>query len=149
MPSALAQKHSEIPPDSRVAALLVGLAVSGTLPDVQDSPTCTAGRGRMYPIGVTVFLVGSVCCGAAMSMGQLIAARLLQGLGTGAIIPISMTIVGELYTLAERARAQALFSGVWGVASICRSVGRRLHHRRRCRATCSASATSFFFQSWI
>ena len=76
------------------------------------------GRRRMYLIGVAVFLVGSVCCGAAMSMEQLIAARLLQGLGAGAIIPMSMTIVGELYTLAERARAQALFSGVWGVASI-------------------------------
>ena len=51
-------------------------------------------------------------------MFQLIAARAIQGLGAGAIIPLSMTIVGELYTLAERARTQALFSGVWGVASI-------------------------------
>ena len=76
------------------------------------------GRRPMYLIGVALFLVGSVCCGAATSMGQLIAARLLQGLGAGAIIPMSMTIVGELYTLAERPRVQALFSGVWGVASI-------------------------------
>ena len=42
--------------------------------------------------------------------------RTLQGLGAGAIIPLSMTIVGELYTLAERPRTQALFSGVWGLA---------------------------------
>jgi EmrB/QacA subfamily drug resistance transporter len=76
------------------------------------------GRRRMYLIGVIVFLIGSVMCGAATSMGQLIAARLLQGLGAGAIIPMSMTIVGELYTLSERARTQALFSGVWGLASI-------------------------------
>jgi EmrB/QacA subfamily drug resistance transporter len=76
------------------------------------------GRRRMYLIGVLAFLVGSVLCGASASMPQLIAARLLQGLGAGAIIPMSMTIVGELYTLAERARTQALFSGVWGVASI-------------------------------
>jgi len=76
------------------------------------------GRRRMYLIGVVLFLVGSVLCGASGSMGQLIAARLLQGLGAGALIPMSMTIVGELYTLAERARVQALFSGVWGVASI-------------------------------
>ncbi len=51
-------------------------------------------------------------------MVQLILARALQGLGAGCIIPLSMTIVGELYTLAERPRTQALFSGVWGVASI-------------------------------
>jgi EmrB/QacA subfamily drug resistance transporter len=76
------------------------------------------GRRRMYLLGVAVFLVGSVMSGAATSMFQLIAARAIQGLGAGAIIPLSMTIVGELYTLAERARTQALFSGVWGVASI-------------------------------
>jgi len=59
-----------------------------------------------------------VMCGAASSMVTLIVARTIQGLGAGAIIPMSMTIVGELYTLAERARTQALFSGVWGLASI-------------------------------
>ena len=76
------------------------------------------GRRRMYLTGVSVFLVGSALCGAAPSMGPLIAARALQGLGAGAVIPLAMTIIGELYTLSERARAQALFSGVWGVASI-------------------------------
>jgi MFS family permease len=72
----------------------------------------------MYLLGVAIFLVGSVMSGAATSMFTLIVARGIQGLGAGAIIPMSMTIVGELYTLAERARTQALFSGVWGVASI-------------------------------
>src|SRR3712207_4507512 len=76
------------------------------------------GRRRMYILGVIVFLVGSVFCGAAGTMTQLILARALQGLGAGAIIPLSMTIIGELYALSERARTQALFSGVWGVASI-------------------------------
>jgi MFS family permease len=56
--------------------------------------------------------------GASGSMTGLIASRTIQGLGTGAVIPLSMTIVGELYTLAERARTQALFSGVWGLASV-------------------------------
>src|SRR6187549_3501086 len=76
------------------------------------------GRRGMYLLGVAVFLIGSVMSGAATSMFQLIAARAIQGLGAGAIIPLSMTIVGELYMLSERARTQALFSGVWGVASI-------------------------------
>jgi EmrB/QacA subfamily drug resistance transporter len=76
------------------------------------------GRRRMYLTGIAIFLVGSMMSGAATSMNTLIAARAIQGLGTGAIIPLSVTIVGELYTLAERARTQALFSGVWGVASV-------------------------------
>lgn len=76
------------------------------------------GRRRMYVTGIVIFLIGSVLSGAATSMTMLIGARAIQGLGTGAIIPLSMTIIGELYALAERARTQALFSGVWGVASI-------------------------------
>jgi EmrB/QacA subfamily drug resistance transporter len=76
------------------------------------------GRRRMYLLGVVVFLIGSAASGAASSMTQLILARALQGLGAGAVVPISQAIVGELYALAERARAQAWFSGVWGLASI-------------------------------
>jgi len=76
------------------------------------------GRRRIYLLGVGFFLIGSMLCGAATDMTMLIVARGIQGLGTGAIIPLSMTIVGELYTLAERPRTQALFSGVWGLASI-------------------------------
>lgn len=76
------------------------------------------GRRRMYLTAVAIFLIGSALCGIATDMYQLIAYRLIQGIGAGGIIPLSMTIVGELYTLAERPRTQALFSGVWGVASI-------------------------------
>ena len=76
------------------------------------------GRRRMYVSGIVVFLIGSMMSGAATSMTMLIVSRTIQGLGAGAVIPLSMTIVGELYTLAERARTQALFSGVWGLASV-------------------------------
>ena len=76
------------------------------------------GRRRIYLIGVAIFLLGSLLAGISGSMIQLILSRAVQGLGAGCIIPLSMTIVGELYTLAERPRTQALFSGVWGVASI-------------------------------
>jgi EmrB/QacA subfamily drug resistance transporter len=76
------------------------------------------GRRRLYLAGVLMFLVGSALSGAAVTMTQLIVFRAIQGLGAGAIIPLGMTIVGELYSIEERARAQALFSGVWGVASI-------------------------------
>ena len=51
-------------------------------------------------------------------MTQLIAFRALQGLGAGALIPLGMTIIGDVYTVEERARMQAYFSGVWGLASV-------------------------------
>jgi EmrB/QacA subfamily drug resistance transporter len=76
------------------------------------------GRRRMYLGGVAIFLVGSAVSGAATSMAMLITARAVQGLGAGAIIPLTMTIIGELYELRERAKSQALFSGVWGLASV-------------------------------
>jgi len=76
------------------------------------------GRRRLYLAGIAVFVFGSALSGAATSMTQLIVFRAIQGLGAGAVIPLSMTIIGELYSLEERARTQALFSGVWGVASI-------------------------------
>ncbi len=76
------------------------------------------GRRRLYLAGIFTFVVGSALSGAATTMAQLIVFRAIQGLGAGAVIPLSMTIVGELYALEERARTQALFSGVWGVASI-------------------------------
>jgi EmrB/QacA subfamily drug resistance transporter len=76
------------------------------------------GRRRLYLLGIITFIAGSALSGASTSMTQLIVFRAIQGFGAGAVIPLSITIVGELYTLEERAGTQALFSGVWGVASI-------------------------------
>jgi EmrB/QacA subfamily drug resistance transporter len=76
------------------------------------------GRRPLYQVGVALFLLGSVLSGASQTMGQLVAFRALQGLGAGALIPLGMTILADLYELAQRARVQALFSGVWGVASV-------------------------------
>ncbi|HET7712270.1 MAG TPA: MDR family MFS transporter [Thermoanaerobaculia bacterium] len=76
------------------------------------------GRRLFYQLGIAVFLIGSVLSGMSQSMPQLIAARALQGLGAGALIPLGMTIIGEIFTIRERARMQGLFSGVWGLSSI-------------------------------
>ena len=76
------------------------------------------GRRPIFQIGILVFLVGSLACGASQSMTQLILARALQGLGAGALIPLAMTIIGDIFTLEERAKMQGLFSGVWGVSSV-------------------------------
>lgn len=76
------------------------------------------GRRKVYLFGVTTFLLGSALCGAARSMPELVAFRAVQGVGGGALLPVAITIVGDLYSLDERARVQGLFSGVWGVASV-------------------------------
>src|SRR5690242_6302452 len=76
------------------------------------------GRKPVMFFGIATFLVGSVLCGAAWSMLTLIIFRAVQGIGAGAIQPMSMTIIGDLYTVEERARVQGYVAGVWGVSSV-------------------------------
>jgi EmrB/QacA subfamily drug resistance transporter len=76
------------------------------------------GRKRVLLFGLATFGLGSMLSGLAQSMPQLIAARVVQGIGAGAVGPIVITLLGDLFTLAERARVQALFSVVWGVSSL-------------------------------
>jgi EmrB/QacA subfamily drug resistance transporter len=76
------------------------------------------GRRAVYTAGMGTFLVGSALSGLAQDMVQLIAFRMVQGLGAGSLITLGMTIVGDLYGLEERARKQGYISGVWGVASL-------------------------------
>ena len=76
------------------------------------------GRRLFYQLGIAVFLLGSVLSGMAGTMTQLIAYRAVQGLGAGALVPLAMTIIGDVYTVEERARMQAFFSGVWGLSSV-------------------------------
>jgi EmrB/QacA subfamily drug resistance transporter len=76
------------------------------------------GRKKVLLFGLIVFTVGSVLSGMAQSMGQLIVMRAIQGLGAGAVGPIVMTMLGDLFTLRERAKIQGLFSAVWGTSSI-------------------------------
>ncbi|HEX9118061.1 MAG TPA: MDR family MFS transporter [Anaerolineae bacterium] len=76
------------------------------------------GRRPVYGVAMALFLAGSILCGRAGSMPALIAARALQGLGAGGLMPLAFTIIGDLFTLEERARIQGLFSSVWGVSSI-------------------------------
>ena len=83
------------------------------------------GRKPLMFFGIAVFLLGSVLCGVAWSMPALIAFRAVQGIGAGAIQPISMTIVGDLYTVAERARVQGYLASVWGVSSVIGPDARR------------------------
>lgn len=94
-----------------LVASTLGVLVCGKLADAY-------GRRPVFTAGMALFLVGSVLCGTATSVPALIVYRVVQGLGAGAIQPIAMTISSDLYTLEERARIQALFTSVWGGASV-------------------------------
>jgi EmrB/QacA subfamily drug resistance transporter len=88
------------------------------------------GRRPFYTLGIAVFLLGSVLSGAVPepaknaapdalgSMPLLIAARALQGLGAGAVLPIGVTMVADIFSLEERARVQGWLSSVWGLSSV-------------------------------
>lgn len=88
----------------------VGVLACGRLADVY-------GRRPVFAGGVALFLAGSALCGLAPSAGWLVAFRAVQGLGAGAVHPVAMVIAGDLYTLEERARVQAFFTGTWAAAN--------------------------------
>lgn len=76
------------------------------------------GRKPMMLFGVSLFVVGSVLCGLAWSLPALIVFRAVQGLGAGAILPMSQTILGDLYSIAERARVTGYLASVWGASAV-------------------------------
>lgn len=76
------------------------------------------GRKSIFLFGIIIFLMGSLLCGFAETLPQLIIFRLIQGLGAGAIAPVSMTIIGDIYAKEERAHIQGYLSSVWGISAI-------------------------------
>ncbi|KQW47284.1 disulfide bond formation protein DsbA [Nocardioides sp. Root1257] len=76
------------------------------------------GRKPVMLVGIGLFLLGSLLCGLAWSMGALIAFRAVQGLGAGAVQPMCMTIVGDIYTLEERAKVQGYVASVWAISAV-------------------------------
>lgn len=76
------------------------------------------GRKPTLIAGIVLLLVGSLLCGFAWSMSSLIVFRLIQGLGAGAITPITVTIIGDLYKLEERGHAQGMMASVWAISGV-------------------------------
>ena len=77
-----------------------------------------AGRKMVMLTGIAIFLFGSILCGFAWSMPSLIVFRLVQGIGAGAVQPTAMTIVGDLYSVHERAKIQGWLASVWALSAI-------------------------------
>jgi EmrB/QacA subfamily drug resistance transporter len=76
------------------------------------------GRKPIFLFGIAVFVAGSVLCGLSSSMLMLIVFRAIQGIGAGAVQPMSFTIAGDIFEPRQRAKMQGLFASVWGVSAI-------------------------------
>ncbi|MDR6815717.1 EmrB/QacA subfamily drug resistance transporter [Neorhizobium sp. 2083] len=76
------------------------------------------GRKPIILLGTAIFLIASVLAGFAWSMPSMIAFRLLQGIGAGAIQPVIMTVVGDLYPGAERGKVQGYLASVWALSAV-------------------------------
>lgn len=94
-----------------VLASSAGIPVAGKLSDI-------LGRRLVYAWSMGLFLVASLFCALAPNMVSLIVFRGLQGLGAAGLLPLALVMIGDMFNFEERARVQALFSGVWGVSSI-------------------------------
>jgi EmrB/QacA subfamily drug resistance transporter len=92
-------------------AQAVTVPIYGKLADVY-------GRKPVLLFGIAVFVAASLFCGLAWSMPALIVGRALQGIGAGAVQPIGMTVMGDIYTVEERARVQGYLASVWGISSV-------------------------------
>lgn len=97
------------------AAYLLAATVTGP---IFGKLSDTYGRKPIYLIGVFLFLLGSILSGTADSMTGLIIFRTIQGLGAGAVQPVAITIVGDIFELETRARIQGLFGAVWGMSAL-------------------------------
>lgn len=90
---------------------VAGMPVFGKLSDMY-------GRKRFYLFGIIAFMVGSALCGTSQSMTQLILYRAVQGIGGGALIPITFTIIFDIFPPEKRGKMQGLFGAVFGISSV-------------------------------
>lgn len=76
------------------------------------------GRRNMLLVATALFAMGSILCGFAWNMLSLVIFRVAQGIGAGGLVPVSQTVVGDLYSPVERARISGLLSSMWAIGSI-------------------------------
>jgi EmrB/QacA subfamily drug resistance transporter len=76
------------------------------------------GRKPVMLAGIAIFMIGSVLAGFAWSMPSMIAFRLIQGIGAGAMQPVALTVVADLYPARERGKIQGYLASVWAISAV-------------------------------
>lgn len=76
------------------------------------------GRKFIFTLGTIIFLIGSALCGLSQTMEQLIIYRAIQGIGAGAIMPVTTTIIGDIYPYEKRAKVLGFMGAAWGIAGV-------------------------------
>jgi EmrB/QacA subfamily drug resistance transporter len=115
MPTIIASLHGLAWQSWIMAAYLLTTAITtpiyGKLAD-------TYGRKRLFQWGVAVFTMGSMLSGLSPAIGWLIAARALQGIGAGAVMPLTFTLIADFFPYEKRAQAMALNNSAWGLSAL-------------------------------
>lgn len=94
-----------------MVAEMAGMPIFGKLSDMY-------GRKRFFIFGIVLFLIGSILCGTAQSIEQLSIYRAIQGIGGGALIPITFTILFDIFPPEKRGKMTGLFGAVFGLSSV-------------------------------
>lgn len=76
------------------------------------------GRKHVFASGIILFLIGSLLCGLAQGMIQLVIFRAIQGIGAGVMMPFPAIIAGDLFPIEKRGKIQAFFTAMWGLSAI-------------------------------
>jgi EmrB/QacA subfamily drug resistance transporter len=94
-----------------LVASTVTIPIYGRLGDIH-------GRRRMFVVAISIFVLGSLLCAVAQNVGQLVGARVVQGLGAGGLLPLAQAAVADLVPPRDRGRYQGFISGTWAVAAV-------------------------------
>jgi MFS family permease len=76
------------------------------------------GRKRVFAVGIVLFMIGSILCGSAETMLQLVLFRAVQGIGAGVMLPFPLIIAGDLFSVEKRGQIQAAFTAMWGLSAV-------------------------------
>ena len=94
------------------------LLTSAMLTPIYGKLTDKIGRKPVFMVGTLLFILGSALCGMSFNMHTLILARALQGMGAGALMPVSLTLLADLYPIEQRTKVMGYNSTMWGIASV-------------------------------
>lgn len=96
----------------------VYLLVSAITTPLYGKLSDNIGRKKIFMFGLTMFIIGSFMCGFANSMMTLIIYRLIQGIGAGAVMPLTFTIIADLFSYEERANVLAFNNTAWAISAL-------------------------------